>query len=116
MHEATRRDALFLMALSSGSIALMPGAARSQSCEDERVTDSPDAQTWAEERAKVISVGFTEDEAECWELIARAAGKFFELPELHPSDATEVAEAVHLIQTKLMSRPTYRRYRQPVAP
>ena len=113
MHQATRRDALLLMALSSGSMSLISGVANAQSCDDDRVSDSPDAQTWAEERQKVVSLGFTEEEAECWELIARAAGKFFELPELHPSDAPEVAEAVHIIQNKLMSRPTYRRYRQP---
>ena len=116
MQKATRREALKFVAVSTGSIALGSGAVRAQSCDEERVSDDPGAQTWAEEREKVVSLGFTEDEAECWELIARAAGKFFELPELHPSDAPEVAEAVHIIQNKLMSRPTYRRYRQPTSP
>ncbi|HEU4616864.1 MAG TPA: hypothetical protein VFV10_02445, partial [Gammaproteobacteria bacterium] len=67
-------------------------------------------QTWAQERSKVMSLGFTADEADCWILVARAAQQFFELPTLHQADAQEVAEAVHAIQYRLMSRPTYRRY------
>jgi len=42
--------------------------------------------------------------------IGRAAGKFFELPALSELDAHEIAEAVHVFQNKLLSRPTYRRY------
>jgi hypothetical protein len=49
-------------------------------------------------------------------IVARAAGKFFELPELHPCGGQEVAQAIHIIQNKLMGRPTYRRYRQPTSP
>mgnify|MGYP006905785522 CR=1 FL=1 len=52
----------------------------------------------------------TEAEAECWTAIAAAAGKYFELPELHPMDRQEVATAIHVVQNKLLSRPTYRRY------
>jgi hypothetical protein len=43
-------------------------------------------------------------------LVAPAAGKFFALPKLHPMGAQEVASAIHVIQYKLHSRPTYRRY------
>src|ERR1700745_1842273 len=64
------------------------------------------------ERERVMAVGFTEAEAECWELTANAAGKFFSLPKLHPMDAQEVASAIHIIQNKLLSRPTYRKYLQ----
>jgi hypothetical protein len=64
------------------------------------------------ERERVMTVGFTEAEAECWELTANAAGKFFSLPKLHPMDAQEVATAIHVIQNKLLSRPTYRKYLQ----
>ena len=57
-----------------------------------------------------MQAGMTEDEADCWEKIAEAAGAFFALPELHPLDKAEVATAVHVIQNKLLGRPTYRKY------
>jgi hypothetical protein len=69
-----------------------------------------DAAAWSAERARVMELGFTEDEAKCWELIARAAAKFFELPVLSELDSHEIAEATHVFQNKLLSRPTYRRY------
>src|SRR5215510_5282921 len=62
------------------------------------------------DRDFVMEAGMTADEADCWELIAKAAGKFFELPKLHPMDAQEVASAIHVVQNKLLSRPTYRKY------
>lgn len=111
MAQTTRRQALTL----AGAATLMPIAGRTQACAEERVSSNPGAQTWAEERAKVMALGFTEAEADCWELINRAAAGFFELPELHPSDASEVAEAIHIVQNKLMGRPTYRRYIEPAA-
>jgi hypothetical protein len=52
----------------------------------------------------------TEAEADCWELAAKLAGAFFALPKLHPMDNQEVATAIHVIQNKLLSRPTYRKY------
>jgi hypothetical protein len=72
MKKATRRDAPMFVAVSAGSIALKPDVASSQACLDECVSDNPDAQTWTEEREKVMSLGFTEDEAECWELLIAA--------------------------------------------
>ena len=98
----------------AGATSVLPITSHAQAISEERVGDSPDAQTWAQEREKVMALGFTEDEAMCWELVARAAAQFFELPQLHPSDAPEVAEAIHIVQNKLMSRPTYRLYVQPV--
>lgn len=62
------------------------------------------------DRDFVMEAGMTADEADCWELIAKAAGKFFELPKLHPMDTQEVASAIHVVQNKLLSRPTYRKY------
>ena len=52
----------------------------------------------------------TEAEADCWAATAEAAGKFFALPKLHVMDDHEVAHAIHVIQHKLLARPTYRRY------
>lgn len=57
-------------------------------------------------------IGMTGQEAECWELSALLANKFFQLPELHQMDNHEVAHAIHVIQYKLLSRPAYRQYRQ----
>jgi hypothetical protein len=62
------------------------------------------------ERERMVSLGFTEGEAECWEMAARAATAFFKLPELHPMDKQEVATAIHVLQNKLLGRPTYRKY------
>jgi hypothetical protein len=62
------------------------------------------------ERERVMSLGFTEEEAECWMLAASVAGKFFSLPDLHSMEEHEVAHAIHVVQSKLLSRPAYRRY------
>jgi hypothetical protein len=62
------------------------------------------------ERERVMSLGFTEEEAECWVLAASVAGTFFSLPDLHQMDDHEVAHAIHVVQSKLLSRPAYRRY------
>ena len=56
----------------------------------------------------------TEAEADCWELAAELAGKLFELPLLHPMDKQEIATAIHVIQHRLLSRPTYRKYKDAV--
>ncbi len=58
----------------------------------------------------ITEAGLTEAEAECWAKVAEAAGAFFQLPELHSLDKAEVATAVHVIQNKLLGRPTYRKY------
>ena len=58
----------------------------------------------------IMEAGLTEAEADCWARTAEAAGKFFQLPVLHAEDAREVAAAVHVIQQKLLARPTYRKY------
>jgi len=104
MDQPTRRDAFQQtagLALLTAVGALAPAAAGDGE-KSEKIAKS--------EREHVMSVGFTEAEAECWELTANAAGKFFSLPRLHPSDAQEVATAIHVIQNKLLSRPTYRQY------
>ncbi len=62
------------------------------------------------DREIATEAGLTAEEAECWELAAALAGRFFALPQLHPMDRQEVAQAVHVVQNKLMSRPAYRKY------
>ena len=62
------------------------------------------------DRKAIMAAGLNEKEADCWEATAKAAGAFFELEELHPMDRQEVATAIHVIQNKLLGRPTYRAY------
>jgi hypothetical protein len=64
------------------------------------------------DRKRVLSVGFTDDEADTWLSINRGAAKMLSLPELHPSDRKDIADAVHILQDRLMLRPAYKKYRQ----
>ena len=105
MDELTRRGALKRTAGAGLITALVPAAA--DAAEDDK------GDVGQEERDRVIAVGMTEAEADCWVLAANLAGKFFALPELHPLDKPEVVTAIHVIQNKLLSRPTYRRYPGP---
>ena len=70
--------------------------------------DSDDSQK--NDRDFVMAAGLTAEEADCWKAAAEAAGLFFALPKLHPMDRQEVATAIHVLQNKLLSRPTYREY------
>ena len=101
MDERTRREALYL----AGGLGLVAASGAAPAAADDRVKDMG-----AEERERVRKVGMTEEEADCWVLAANLAGRFFALPKMHPTDAPEVATAIHVIQNKLLSRPTYRRY------
>jgi hypothetical protein len=64
------------------------------------------------DRACVLASGMTEAEAECWELAGELAGKLLHLPELHPMDRQEMSQVIHVIQYRLLSRPTYRKYKE----
>jgi hypothetical protein len=105
MDQPTRRDA-FQQTAGLGLLTVLGSLAPAAAA------DGVAAKVDKSERERVMAVGFTEAEAECWELTANAAGKFFSLPKLHPMDAQEVATAIHVIQNKLLSRPTYRKYLQ----
>lgn len=96
MTEVTRRTVL-ATALASGTAGWTAQA-------------QDDEPPGAKDRSYVMAAGMTEEEAICWGKIADAAGAFFALPELHPMDKTEVATAIHIIQHKLLARPTYRKY------
>lgn len=96
--QTPRRNLLALGALSlAGAVA---------TAQDKEPAEKPAPK----DRDFVIAAGMTEKEADCWELIAKAAGAFFDLPEMHPMDKSEVASAIHIVQNKLLSRPTYRKY------
>jgi hypothetical protein len=102
MDDCTRRTLLH-GAAAFGLLSALPPA---EAAEDK----DPKAAAQSEEKARVMSLGMTEGEADCWMLTAQAAGAFFALPELHPMDRAEVATAIHILQNKLLSRPTYRKY------
>jgi hypothetical protein len=107
MDDLTRRDALgrsaqmgMLGLLASGGVA---GAAAP--ADDEAAVRAVD-------RECVIASGMTETEADCWEQAGILAGKLLALPELHPMERQEISSAIHIIQYRLLSRPTYRKYRE----
>jgi hypothetical protein len=101
MEERTRREALYL----AGGLGLVAAAGAAPAAADDRAKE-----VGPEERERVRKIWMTEEEADCWVLAANLAGRFFALPKMHPMDAQEVATAIHVIQNKLLSRPTYRRY------
>jgi len=116
MSNPTRRDAL----ITAGGVLVMTGFAHAEQ-EDKpkaemlkegkrKLTPKEEEQSTQADRKRVIACGMTEAEADCWEAIAKAAGKFFDLPKLHPMDDHEVAQAIHVVQNKLLGRPTYRKY------
>ena len=126
MNDVTRRTLLQTVAVA-GAASLTASGAKSQSKPSrqdrqdfeaaiQRAADAAEKCDWSEEeerdRERVLGVGFTEDEATCWLLCNRAAAKYLALPVLHPSDRDEVTLAIHEIQNRLLSRPTYRRYLQ----
>lgn len=103
MDDLTRRAALHQATGAGLLAALNAGTAAGAAADD----PAPKPQT---DRDCVLGAGMTEAEADCWEAAAQAAGLFFALPEMHPMDKQEVASAIHILQNKLLSRPTYRRY------
>lgn len=64
------------------------------------------------ERERALAVGLTEQEAECWELAGMLAGRLYNLPVLHDTDWHDLVHAIHIIQSKLLARPAYRKYLQ----
>jgi hypothetical protein len=105
MADVNRRRALTTTAGAGLLAALGTGAEGAQE-KGKGAEEKPPAN----DRDCVLAAGMTEAEADCWEAAAAAAGKFFALPEMHPMDRQEVASAIHVVQNKLLSRPTYRKY------
>lgn len=100
MNKPTRRQVMQTAALSISAAVSSTYADDKQSVPAKKKTD----------RECVMEAGMTAAEADCWELIAKAAAKFFELPSLHPSEKQDVVNAIHVVQDKLLARPTYRKY------
>lgn len=97
MNQINRRTALAGAFMSAGA-----SVAISQ--------EKPQSEERTQDERYVMEAGMTPAEARAWRLIAEAAGAFFALPELHPMDKQEVASAIHIVQNKLLGRPTYRKY------
>jgi hypothetical protein len=110
MPDLNRRDAIATTA--AGMLATAGAAAQDEKPKIEPLKEGKGTAKHDEQadRKRVIAAGMTEAEADCWEAVAKAAGKFFELPKLHPMDDHEVAHAIHVVQNKLLARPTYRKY------
>src|SRR5262249_1008196 len=107
MNELTRRNLLHCAA-GTGLLAAFTIPAMAEA------NDGPADKPPKNDRDCVVAAGLTSDEADCWELTAKVAGKSFELPELHPMEKQEIASAIHVIQYRLLSRPTYRKYKETV--
>jgi hypothetical protein len=98
------------LAAAAGAIGALPVTGAMSVAHGQPPPDDQEGRAAAADRDFVIAAGMTEVEADCWETIAKAAGQFFGLPEMHPMDKQEVVSAIHIVQNKLLSRPTYRRY------
>ena len=98
MPELSRRSAIAAAVLTAAATTELAHAA------------AADEQPLTKDQEFIIAAGLTKEEADCWLKIAEAAGAFFKLPELHPMDQQEVASAIHIVQNKLLGRPTYRKY------
>ncbi len=98
MSKIDRRTAMATTMMTGASLVTFSGTASAQK---KKLT---------KDQEFVIAAGLTKEEADCWKKTAEAAGAFFNLPEIHPMDKHEVATAIHVLQNKLLGRPTYRKY------
>jgi hypothetical protein len=57
---------------------------------------------------RLAEYGMTADEIELWFALGRLAGRFLQLPVLHPSERSETVIDIHSIQNRLLARPGLR--------
>ena len=62
----------------------------------------------SEGRQRLTEYGMTDDEIGLWFALADLAGRFLQLPVLHPSERSETAIEIHRIQNILLARPGLR--------
>jgi hypothetical protein len=105
MQHVTRRTALKLAA-TAGIVAAAGPVGNATADEKGTVPSGPDPM----DRERIMAAGMTAEEADAWELTAKLVGKLFQLPKLHVMDDHELTHAIHVLQYRLLSRPTYRRY------
>lgn len=106
-----RRRAIALASLV-GVQAVQPSCGSLVKGADGDASEGTSGGPLATDRDRVVAAGFTEAEADCWELAGRLAGCLLDLPDLHPMEDHEVAHAIHVIQNRLLARVTYRKYRE----
>lgn len=119
MDELTRRTVLGTSALA-GAVAVIgvpqsPAAPVSDGKPSPEPRQDPEARPSLPpdpmaDRKRVLACGFTEAEADCWIAVNAACEKCFNLPKLHVMDDHELAHAFHVLQYRLMMRPTFRQY------
>lgn len=106
--ECSRRDVMktaTTAGLASAAVALLATeevAANAQFPNDEL----------ARERAIIQRCGLTAQEANSWVLIARLASDMLKIPGFTQEDHQQITQAIQLLQNKLLSQPTKRRYSQ----
>ena len=105
MSKINRRTAM-TSAVVAGATAATASVATAQEAE----STQDDKPKFTKDQTYIMEAGLDEKEADAWKKTAEAAAAFFALPELHPLDNKEVATAIHVIQNKLLGRPTYRKY------
>ena len=108
MSKINRRTAMVSAVATGASVATLNTSLVAQENKQEKEQKKEPELT--QDQKFVVAAGLTKEEADCWKKTAEAAGAFFNLPELHPMDKQEVAMAIHVLQNKLLGRPTYRKY------
>lgn len=104
-----RRTLVKSAAALAGAFVATPLLAQQQNTKTSKATEDSKSKP-SPDRKAIMTAGLNDKEADCWELAAKTAAAFFALEEQHPTDRSEVATAIHVIQNKLLSRPTYRSY------
>ena len=56
----------------------------------------------------LVDAGMTDDEVRAMSLTVDCANEIFDLPKLHPMDDEEFCHAIHVVQEKLLARPSMR--------
>ena len=57
---------------------------------------------------RLAALGMTDEEIALWAALARVAGRFLQLPVLHPLERPETAAVFHQLQNRLLARPGLR--------
>jgi hypothetical protein len=60
------------------------------------------------QRQRLVAFGMTDQEIELWYDLATMAGRFHDLPNLHPNEWNETAVEFHKLQNRLLARPGLR--------
>jgi hypothetical protein len=67
-------------------------------------------------RQRLSQYGMTDDELDLWFDLAALAGRFLQLPTLHPNERSETVVELHALQTRLLARPGLRAAGWPSTP